>query len=113
VILAAYLRTLGLSLLLLLVEAAPSLAQKTSYPDLGPNVRIFDPASPAAEMQAVIDRVYATQEHSEFGPDRYAFLFLPGEYHLDVPVGFYTEVRGLGATPDAIHITGNVHSPAP
>ena len=63
-------------------------------------------------MQAAIDRVYATEEHSEFGPDRYAFLFLPGEYHLDVPVGFYTEVRGLGATPDAVHITGNVHADA-
>ena len=111
-ILATHPRVLGLSLLLLLAEAAPSIAQKTSYPDLGPSVRIFDPASPAAEMQAAIDRVYATEEHSEFGPDRNAFLFLPGEYHLDIPVGFYTEVRGLGATPDAVHITGNVHSDA-
>jgi hypothetical protein len=110
--LAAYVRVVGLSLLLLVAEAAPSLAQKTSHPDLGPNVRIFDPATPAAEMQTAIDKVYASQEHSEFGPDRNAFLFLPGEYLLDVPVGFYTEVRGLGATPDAVHITGNVHSDA-
>jgi len=29
-----------------------------------------------------------------------------------VPVGYYTEVRGLGATPDAVHITGNVHADA-
>jgi hypothetical protein len=29
-----------------------------------------------------------------------------------VPVGFYTEVMGLGATPDAVHITGNVHADA-
>ena len=75
-------------------------------------MRIFDPTGPTAEMQAAIDRVYATQEHSEFGSDRYAFLFLPGEYHLDIPVGFYTDVRGLGATPDAVHITGNVHADA-
>jgi hypothetical protein len=105
-------RCLALGLLLFPVGAASCLAQKASYPDLGPNVQIFNPARPAAEMQAAIDRVYATQEHSEFGPDRNAFLFLPGEYHLDVPVGFYTEVRGLGATPDAVHITGNVHSDA-
>ncbi len=39
-------------------------------------------------------------------------LFLPGEYHVDVPVGFYTQVLGLGATPDAVHIMGNVHSDA-
>jgi len=29
-----------------------------------------------------------------------------------VPVGFYTQVLGLGTTPDAVHITGNVHSDA-
>jgi hypothetical protein len=67
---------------------------------------------PAAVIQEQIDRVYAIQQHSEFGTARYALLFLPGEYHVDVPVGFYTQVLGLGATPDAIHITGNVHSDA-
>ncbi len=88
------------------------MAQTPARPDLGPNVLIFDPSQPAAAMQAAIDRVYAVQQHSEFGPDRNAILFLPGEYHVDVPVGFYTEVRGLGATPDAVHITGNVHADA-
>ena len=63
-------------------------------------------------IQAQIDKVYAIQQHSEFGTERYALLFLPGEYHVDVPVGFYTEVIGLGATPDAVHIIGNVHSDA-
>jgi hypothetical protein len=67
---------------------------------------------PAADIQAQIDKVYAIQQHSEFGTARYAFLFLPGEYHIDIPVGFYTQVLGLGATPDAVHIIGNVHSDA-
>jgi hypothetical protein len=67
---------------------------------------------PAAVIQQQIDKVYAIQQHSEFGSDRNAFLFLPGEYKVDIPVGFYTEVIGLGATPDAVHITGNVHSDA-
>jgi hypothetical protein len=39
-------------------------------------------------------------------------LFLPGNYHVNVPVGFYTEVLGLGASPDDTHITGNVHADA-
>jgi hypothetical protein len=39
-------------------------------------------------------------------------LFLPGEYKVDIPVGFYTEVLGLGASPDAVHIVGNVHADA-
>jgi hypothetical protein len=80
--------------------------------DFGPNVLIFNPSMPAADIQTQIDKVYAIQQHSEFGPARYAFLFLPGEYHVDVPVGFYTEVIGLGTTPDAVHIAGNVHSDA-
>jgi hypothetical protein len=39
-------------------------------------------------------------------------LFLPGDYKVDIPVGFYTEVIGLGASPDGVHITGNVHADA-
>jgi hypothetical protein len=67
---------------------------------------------PAAEIQQQIDTVYAAQQHSEFGSRRNAFLFLPGEYKVDLPVGFYTQVIGLGASPDGVHITGNVHSDA-
>ncbi len=63
-------------------------------------------------MQAAIDRVYAVEQHNEFGPARFELMFLPGTYHLDVPVGYYTEVRGLGASPDAVHILGNVHADA-
>jgi hypothetical protein len=88
------------------------VGKAAGHPDLGSNVLVFDPSMPMGEIQAQIDKVYAIQQHSEFGSDRYALLFMPGEYHVDVPVGFYTEVIGLGATPDAVHITGNVHSDA-
>ena len=77
-------------------------------PDLGPNVFVFSPGMKTEAMQAKIDAVYAEQEHSEFGVGRYAFLFAPGAYHLRFPVGFYTQVLGLGATPDAVQITGDV-----
>ena len=87
-------------------------AAKIKIPDFGPNVLVFAPSLPSAEIQAQIDKVYTLEQHSEFGSDRYALLFLPGEYHVDVPVGFYTEVIGLGASPDAVHIIGNVHSDA-
>ena len=94
--------------------AATAVAQKrpTMKPDLGPNVLIFDPTMPQADMQQQIDKIYALERRNEFGTERYAILFLPGEYHLDVPVGFYTQVLGLGATPDAVHIIGNVHADA-
>ena len=102
---------LALSLQLALAES-PQAHRPVSQPDFGPNVLLFDPSMPSADIQAQIDKVYAIQQHSEFGSARYALLFLPGEYHVDVPVGFYTQVLGLGATPDAVHITGNVHSDA-
>jgi len=81
-------------------------------PDFGPNVLIFNPSMPAAAIQQQIDAIYAAQQHSEFGSQRNAILFTPGNYNVDIPIGFYTEVIGLGATPDAVHITGNVHADA-
>jgi hypothetical protein len=86
-----------------------SVGMLAQAPDLGPNVSIFSPSMPTGEMQTEIDRIYSIEQHSEFGSERHAFLFLPGEYHLDVPIGFYTEVAGLGGTPDATDIRGNVH----
>jgi hypothetical protein len=103
----------GWAVLGMLVAGLRLSAEKpVSHPDLGPNVLIFDPSMPEAGMQEKIDRIYASQQHREFGSARYALLFLPGQYHLDVPVGFYTQVLGLGATPDAVDIVGNVHSDA-
>src|SRR5207244_6005034 len=90
----------------------PTLAANGAKPEFGPNVRNFDPAMPSQAIQKQIDAVYSTQEHNEFGQQRNALLFLPGNYSVDVPVGFYTEVMGLGASPDATRIAGNVHADA-
>jgi hypothetical protein len=103
--------SLGFGLLLAQFAFSCSRAMAAA-PDLGQNVLVFNPSMPAAAIQEQIDGVYGIQQHSEFGPARFALLFLPGEYHVDVPVGFYTQVLGLGATPDSVHITGNVHSDA-
>ncbi len=81
-------------------------------PDFGPNVAVFDPSMPAAEIQQRINRIYAAQEHNQFGPQRNALLFLPGRYSVDVPAGYYTQVLGLGETPDKVQIAGNMHSDA-
>jgi hypothetical protein len=96
----------------LLVAPVAALCSPPGPPDLGPNVFVFSPSMPAAQIQHQIDKVYAIQQHSEFGSARFALLFLPGEYKVDIPIGFYTEVAGLSPTPDAVHITGNVHADA-
>src|ERR1035438_5495819 len=87
-------------------------SDRGAKPEFGPNVLIFDPSMPSQAIQKQIDAVYATQQHNEFGPQRTALLFLPGSYSVDVPVGFYTEVMGLGASPEATRIAGNMHADA-
>ena len=50
---------------------------------------------------------FAQQQYNQFGPQRYAFLFKPGQYtNLDIDMGFYTQVLGLGQMPDNVTITG-------
>ena len=66
-------------------------------PDFGPNVLIFDPSM--TTIQSRIDAVFKKQERAQFGPDRYAYLFKPGKYNLDVQVGYYMQVLGLDGRP--------------
>ena len=108
----AFLRSACIPSLGLVFCSTLLIAQRPAPPDLGPNVLVLDPSQPQAEAQAKVDQIYAVQQHNEFGSERNAVLLMPGEYHLDVPLGYYTEVRGLGETPDATHVTGNVHADA-
>jgi hypothetical protein len=72
--------------------------------DLGPNVIVFDPSMSSASIQAQIDNVYAIERPNHFGSPRHALLFRPGTYNVNVPVGFYTQVLGLGRSPDDVSI---------
>jgi len=103
---------LGVILGLLAYADGLAMAAGGSTPDFGPNVLVFNSSMTAATMQERIDKVYATQQNNQFGPARNALLFAPGDYKLDIPIGYYTQVLGLGATPDSVHIAGNVHSDA-
>ena len=97
--------------LLLAVVAYPTgRVVAASKPDFGPNVLIFNPSMPAAAIQEQINKVYSVQQNSQFGSARNALLFLPGAYNVDVPVGYYTQVLGLGASPDNVNITGGLHA---
>lgn len=91
-------------------QADDDALDKPAGPDFGPNVLVFDPST--TDIQEQIDAVFARQERSQFGSDRYAILFKPGAYNLDVQVGFYTQVLGLGRSPDDVAITGAVRSKA-
>ena len=80
--------------------------------DFGPNVLIFDPSMGDSAIQSKIDTVFDAQQSNQFGTNRYAYFFKPGAYNLDVQLGFYMEVLGLGSAPDDVSITGAVRSMA-
>jgi hypothetical protein len=82
-------------------------------PDLGTNVTVFDPSMPVNEIQATLDAANAAQVDNEMGTTRHAYLFEPGTYGtaqkpLQIKVGYYTEVAGLGASPTDVVINGKV-----
>ncbi len=79
-------------------------------PDFGPNVRIFDPSMSQSTIQSQVNSIYSQQQFAQFGPGRFAIMFKPGTYNVNIPVGFYTQVLGLGALPDQVNITNQVHS---
>ena len=81
-------------------------------PDLGPNVIVVDPGMPRAAVQARLDATFAKQERAHFTDARYAVLFKPGRYQLDVNVGFFTQVAGLGALPGDVVMDGHIHAEA-
>jgi hypothetical protein len=73
-------------------------------------VLVFDPGMAMTDIQAQIDAAYLAQYTGQFATTRFAFLFKPGAYALDVKVGYYTQVLGLGATPDDVTVTGAIRS---
>jgi hypothetical protein len=81
-------------------------------PDLGPNVFTFDPSMSASTIQSRLNTVFGQQERNQFGSARYALLFKPGTYNVDANIGFYTQIAGLGLSPDAVAINGAVHAEA-
>ena len=93
--------------------AAPPRAVDPFDPDFGPNVTIYSPDTPVAEIQSELDALHAQQVDAEMSSERRAVYFLPGQYGsaadpLQVKVGYYTEIAGLGASPEDVTVHGAV-----
>lgn len=102
-----------ISSICLSVLAGPTLAHAIASP-FGSNVFVFDPTMKPSDINSTISQIYNKQRFNEFGDERYAFLFMPGKYgdseNIDVKVGFYTHVAGLGETPNDVVIKGAVRT---
>jgi len=91
-------------------DSGGSLPDLCDAIDFGPNVIIFDSSMSNTFIQSQIDSVFQIQEANQFGSQRYALFFKPGNYSLNAQLGFYTTILGLGTSPDAVTITGGVNS---
>ena len=95
--------------------ADPHAPADATNPDFGPNTIIFDASMPQADIQAKVNAIWDQQKSNEMGTERYALLFKPGVYGstakpLIIPVGYYTEVAGLGKNPSDVTIYGAVNA---
>ena len=105
--------TIRLALMIGAVLLGTGSAASAAEPALGPNVRVFDPSMPVSKIQATVDAIHAQQVDDEMGTNRYLLLFKPGSYGsaanpLQMKVGYYTEVAGLGASPEDVTINGKI-----
>ncbi|AGZ38930.1 discoidin domain-containing protein [Actinoplanes friuliensis] len=76
---------------------------------LGANVIVFDPSMSSASIQSQADTIFRQQESNQFGLQRYVLAFKPGTYNgLNIQVGFYTSVLGLGQNPQDTRINGDI-----
>jgi hypothetical protein len=89
-------------------NAACGAGSSDAGPDFGPNVIVFTPSMTMSAIQNQLDTIYTKMDADQFDDLGYGLLFMPGQYDLDVQVGFYTHVIGLGEAPDDVTITGAV-----
>ena len=88
-----------------------NLCTNNIFPD---NVYIFtqNDAISTNDMQSKINNAFWTQggvtpdNNGQNSNVSYAFLFMPGTYKVDIPIGYYTHVAGLSETSDQVIING-------
>eukprot|EP00931_Biecheleriopsis_adriatica_P065663 TRINITY_DN40154_c0_g1_i1.p1 TRINITY_DN40154_c0_g1~~TRINITY_DN40154_c0_g1_i1.p1 ORF type:complete len:726 (-),score=135.67 TRINITY_DN40154_c0_g1_i1:126-2225(-) len=73
------------------------------------SVWVFDPGDKTSDIEHTFynltsDLINHTTGH--FSTKRFAFLFKPGSYDVNINVGYYVQVLGLGANADDVVFTG-------
>eukprot|EP00127_Corallochytrium_limacisporum_P004836 Clim_evm19s183 gene=Clim_evmTU19s183 len=80
------------------------------------NVCVFDTGMNKDQIQEQITNIYNQQRLNQFGGERYVLAFKPNndgtvaQYELDIRVGYYTQVIGLGQSPDEVQIVGAIRT---
>ena len=98
-------RTVRLAAMAFMACAGVPATAGAAEPDFGPNVLVFDQATPAATIASQLEAIAG---EAEFGSGRHAVLFKPGTYNVDAQVGYYTSVAGLGRHPGDVVVNGGL-----
>jgi hypothetical protein len=100
------------AVLLLSASAVSAAAAEPNPPAWPDSVSVFKAGDSPKSITDKVNAVYAKnggrKDNGQFSPDRFAFLFMPGTYTGDVPVGYYTQVLGLGAVPTDVVFAGDM-----
>lgn len=91
-------------------------------PKFGNNVQVISPPKNPVEAKILEARLatilrnvcpltddptdWRGGQNGHFSEERHALLFKPGTYPIDVQVGYYTQVLGLGSKPSDVTFTG-------
>ena len=75
-------------------------------PEWPGSVFIFDPSTPDLQEEVLRATEGLRDRSGHFSAKRVALLFKPGTYNLDVEVGYYTHVAGLGRAAEEVVFTG-------
>lgn len=76
----------------------------------GKNVLVFDDSMDMDSIGMTLQALHKQQKYNEFGSERYALLFKPGTYNIDITVDYYVQALGLGRYPEDVIINGTVQS---
>jgi len=95
--------------------SAVAYASESNPPNFPASVKVFTAATSPDEISSAVNAAFAENggdpntscNNGEFSDSRFAFLFAPGSYSTDVPVGYYTSVYGAGASPYDVTFTGD------
>jgi len=96
---------LALLAVLLVVNGEPN-------PPIWPqSVRVFGPEDSVDTIQAAVNAAYALNggqpDLGQFSEHRFVFMFKPGSFNVEVPVGYYTQILGLGSHPSEVVFTSS------
>lgn len=80
----------------------------------GPNFYVYHPKDNMTSISKEINDTHEVMFKEQFGKERYAFYFKPGDYtKADVfNIPYYVHIGGLGKTPYETKVN-NIHTPAP